>query len=77
MTEPSADERVRLAWRIFEVLSSGDVSVVDEFIHPDFVNHEARDEPPAARTQDRTDSAQPSHGFGRLSRILPALRISA
>jgi predicted ester cyclase len=43
------DQKVSLAWRVFEVLSSGDLSVIDEFIHSEFVNHEASQEPPAAR----------------------------
>ena len=38
-----------IALRSIELMADGSREDFDEYIHPDFLNHEAKDEPPAAR----------------------------
>lgn len=38
-----------LALRSIEIMGNGSREDFDEYVHPDFLNHEGKDEPPAAR----------------------------
>lgn len=46
-----------LALRSIEIMGNGSRADFDEVIHPGFVNHEAKDEPPASRVSHGPDAA--------------------
>jgi predicted ester cyclase len=45
----NTDQRKELALRSIQIMEDGTRDDFDEVLHPEFVNHEAKDEPPASR----------------------------
>ena len=43
------DDAKALAVRSIHIMGNGTLEEFDELLHPEFLNHEAKDEPPAAR----------------------------
>lgn len=49
MSTQQAEENVRIARRIIEAFSTGDLSKVDEFVSPEYFNHESQADPKRAQ----------------------------